>query len=65
VAAAVELLCVGTELLLGNILNGNARWLAKQLRRPGRRRTTVSRWWATTANADGRRAGGGDRAAGF
>lgn len=27
----VELLCVGTELLLGNILNGNARWLGQQL----------------------------------
>ncbi len=26
-----EILCVGTELLLGNILNGNARWLAEQL----------------------------------
>lgn len=28
---AAEILCVGTELLLGNILNGNARWLAEQL----------------------------------
>jgi len=28
---AVEVLCVGTELLLGNILNGNARWLAERL----------------------------------
>ncbi len=28
---AVEVLCVGTELLLGNILNGNARWLGEQL----------------------------------
>tara|TARA_Y100001968_G_scaffold301254_1_gene313350 strand:+ start:2222 stop:3517 length:1296 start_codon:yes stop_codon:yes gene_type:complete len=27
----VEILCVGTELLLGNILNGNAKWLAEQL----------------------------------
>ena len=27
----VELLCVGTELLLGNILNGNARWLGERL----------------------------------
>ena len=26
-----EVLCVGTELLLGSILNGNARWLAEQL----------------------------------
>jgi nicotinamide-nucleotide amidase len=26
-----EILCIGTELLLGNILNGNARWLAEQL----------------------------------
>jgi len=31
VSAGVELLCVGTELLLGNILNGNARWLGEQL----------------------------------
>ncbi|MEX1324144.1 MAG: molybdopterin-binding protein, partial [Synechococcaceae cyanobacterium] len=30
-AAAAEILCVGTELLLGNITNGNARWLAEQL----------------------------------
>ena len=28
---SVEILCVGTELLLGNIPNGNARWLAEQL----------------------------------
>jgi nicotinamide-nucleotide amidase len=28
---SVEILCVGTELLLGNILNGNARWLAERL----------------------------------
>ena len=27
----VEILCVGTELLLGDILNGNARWLAQRL----------------------------------
>ena len=26
-----EVLCIGTELLLGNITNGNARWLAEQL----------------------------------
>jgi nicotinamide-nucleotide amidase len=30
-ARDAEILCVGTELLLGNILNGNARWLAAQL----------------------------------
>ncbi len=30
-AGGTEILCVGTELLLGNILNGNARWLAEQL----------------------------------
>ncbi|MEB3166291.1 MAG: competence/damage-inducible protein A [Cyanobacteriota bacterium] len=29
--ADAEILCVGTELLLGSILNGNARWLAEQL----------------------------------
>ncbi|GCE64600.1 competence/damage-inducible protein A [cyanobiont of Ornithocercus magnificus] len=27
----VEILCIGTELLLGNILNDNARWLAEEL----------------------------------
>ena len=27
----VEILCVGTELLLGSILNGNSRWIAEQL----------------------------------
>ena len=27
----VEILCIGTELLLGDILNSNAQWLAKQL----------------------------------
>tara|TARA_Y100001968_G_C19448060_1_gene766567 strand:+ start:1410 stop:2708 length:1299 start_codon:yes stop_codon:yes gene_type:complete len=27
----VEILCIGTELLLGNILNTNARWLAEEL----------------------------------
>ncbi len=26
-----EILCVGTELLLGNIVNGNARWIAEEL----------------------------------
>ena len=29
--AAAEILCIGTELLLGNIVNSNARWLAEQL----------------------------------
>lgn len=29
--AGVEILCIGTELLLGNIVNGNARWLAEEL----------------------------------
>lgn len=28
---SAEIICVGTELLLGNILNSNARWLAEQL----------------------------------
>ena len=27
----VEILCIGTELLLGNIINSNAKWLAEQL----------------------------------
>jgi nicotinamide-nucleotide amidase len=30
-AVTAEILCIGTELLLGNITNGNARWLAEQL----------------------------------
>ena len=30
-APAAEVLCIGTELLLGNITNGNARWLAEEL----------------------------------
>ena len=29
--SGVEILCVGTELLLGDIVNGNARWLAQRL----------------------------------
>ncbi|MEB3242267.1 MAG: competence/damage-inducible protein A [Cyanobacteriota bacterium] len=28
---SAEILCIGTELLLGDILNGNARWLAREL----------------------------------
>ena len=27
----IEILCIGTEILLGNILNSNARWLAEEL----------------------------------
>jgi nicotinamide-nucleotide amidase len=30
-SGAVEVLCIGTELLLGSILNSNARWIAEQL----------------------------------
>ncbi len=30
-SGAAEVLCVGTELLLGAITNGNARWIAEQL----------------------------------
>ena len=30
-----EILCIGTELLLGNILNSNARWIAEELARLG------------------------------
>ncbi|MFY8148949.1 MAG: competence/damage-inducible protein A [Prochlorococcaceae cyanobacterium] len=29
--ASAEVLCIGTELLLGNITNGNARWIAEEL----------------------------------
>lgn len=39
-----EILCIGTELLLGNITNGNARWLAEQLAAlglPHQRQTVV------------------------
>ncbi len=31
----VEILCIGTELLLGNILNSNAKWLAEELAKIG------------------------------
>jgi nicotinamide-nucleotide amidase len=31
VSGGAEVLCVGTELLLGTITNGNARWIAEQL----------------------------------
>ena len=27
----VEIICIGTELLLGDILNSNAQWLAQEL----------------------------------
>ena len=27
----VEILCIGTELLLGNIVNSNAKWIAEEL----------------------------------
>ena len=30
-SAGAEILCIGTELLLGTITNGNARWLAEEL----------------------------------
>ena len=30
-----EILCIGTELLLGNVVNTNAAWLAQQLARLG------------------------------
>lgn len=30
-ALTAEILCIGSELLLGNITNGNARWIAEQL----------------------------------
>ena len=30
-----EILCIGTELLLGNIVNTNAAWLSQQLARLG------------------------------
>ena len=30
-AQGIEILCIGSELLLGNILNSNAKWLAEEL----------------------------------
>lgn len=30
-----EILCIGTELLLGNVVNTNAAWLSQQLARLG------------------------------
>ena len=41
----VEILSIGTELLLGNIVNTNARWIAEQLSALGLnhfRQTTLS-----------------------
>ena len=35
VSGSAEILCIGTELLLGSITNGNARWLAEQLAAQG------------------------------
>ena len=32
---SAEIICVGTELLLGDILNGNAQYLAQQLAQLG------------------------------
>jgi nicotinamide-nucleotide amidase len=46
---SAEILCIGTELLLGNITNGNARWIAEQLAGLGIAHHR-SRWWATTAS---------------
>ena len=31
----IEILCVGTELLLGNILNSNAKWLSEEIAKIG------------------------------
>ena len=45
---SAEILCIGTELLLGNITNGNAQWLAEELAGLGIPHTTARRWWATT-----------------
>ena len=39
----VELICVGTELLLGNIVNTNAAYLSEKLRCAGRRRPLLLR----------------------
>ena len=56
-----EILCIGTELLLGNITNGNARWLAEQLAAlglPHQRQTVVgdnrTRLMAAVREAAGR-----------
>ena len=43
-----EILCVGTELLLGDIINTNAAFLARE---PAVRRASaciIRRWWGTT-----------------
>ena len=58
---SAEILCIGTELLLGNITNGNARWLAEQLAAlgiPHQRQTVVgdnhTRLMAAVREAAGR-----------
>ena len=42
-----EILSVGTELLLGDIINTNAAYIAKELATMGTTCTT-RRWWGTT-----------------
>lgn len=54
-ARTAELLAVGTELLLGNILNSDARDLSRLLR-PWASTSTTTRWWGQPRTAEG---GGG------
>ena len=42
-----EIICVGTELLMGQIVNTNAQFMAEKLA-PWAWTCTGSRWWATT-----------------
>ena len=39
----IEILCIGSELLLGNILNSNAKWIAEEL--AGSIRKTLAEEW--------------------
>ena len=48
--SGVEILCIGTELLLGNIVNGNARCLPKSWRLWAFR--TSGRPWLETIEID-------------
>ena len=42
-----EILCVGTELLLGDIINTNAAFLARELAALASA-CIIRRWWGTT-----------------
>ena len=42
---SAEILCIGTELLMGNTVNTNATYIAKAWRRTAST-SIIRRWWA-------------------